>query len=84
MTNPLDEYIPDEREFWYYHEPSGLVFMNDPDYGWIAVAESDIIELMLNELEETLGQVQEHGFMDPSDITVEQTLSSYIEESENE
>lgn len=84
MSNPLEQFIPDEKEFWHYHEPSGIILLNDPDYGWLGVSNPDLINLQLEELEEVLEQADENDVTLPGDITDEESLEAYMERMENE
>lgn len=84
MAEVIAQFVPDEKEFWHYHKPSGLVVMNDPDYGWIAVASHDVIELMLNELTEVLNDTDEYGYMNPKEIAEDESIANYMKRKEEE
>jgi carbonic anhydrase len=73
MTEPettktlrLRELVPEEKQYYHYHEDTGLLLANSGDYGWVAVSNHETVLQEVEELKEALNSLEE--FIDPSTV----------------
>lgn len=73
MTEPeittalqLWKLVPEEKDYYHYHEETGLLLANSDHYGWVAVANHESVLQELEELKEALKEIED--FTDPSTV----------------
>lgn len=61
MNQFFRDYVPDEKSYWHFHEPSGVLLYNNAEYGWVAVTGLEQVGRELEELETAITEARERG-----------------------
>lgn len=64
----LRRLVPDGYRTWYYHEESGLLLHNSPEYGWVAVNQKQKAVKEHEELSEAVDAMEDGDVADPEDV----------------
>lgn len=70
MVLSLRYLVPEEYDYWYFHEEAGILLVNDTEYGWCKAVSLDRVEQEVDELKEAIEKAREAGGIDGTELPI--------------